>query len=349
MTPLSGGAGLADQSGGELARLLSGLFAPGNAEARIGIPSELNNFFDKLIQTLPQQHPTTPMAHLLQRELNILGQEQSTQQLFVGGKSSERDSQLNSLLHKIGQLPTAENIGHTLAGTLNRFFGNVHASSPSLLLLQLLSLTTELLQRGSTANKTMPNGRELEQFVNRLGTNLEQLLATGKQEEAALTLKSAVLDIRHALADTTQQQADQLLSTLQLYQLLQIRLAGEAIFFFPIPLPSFNQGYLLVEPDQKQHENQGEPYKKYSLHLSLEGLGNLQVELQQQAGGMRLRFYAEDTTRAKFLAENREELADWLTATEIESVQFLTGAKDPTKKLLSFMFHGSSGVLNTRV
>ena len=198
----------------------------------------------------------------------------------------------------------------------------------------------------------MPTGKELEQFINRLGTNLEQLLATGKQEEAAQTLKSALLEISHIFSENTkiQPQADQLTATIQLYQMLQIRLAGEAIFFLPLPLSFLNQGYLLVEPDHKQ-EGEQQPRmenNKYSLHLNLEGLGNLKVDLQQQAGGMRLRFFAEDSEKAKFLSENRDDLQQWLTATTLESVQFLTGAEDPTKQLLARMTSGPASLLNTR-
>ncbi len=200
----------------------------------------------------------------------------------------------------------------------------------------------------------MPSGKELEQFINRLGTNLEHLLATGKQEEATQTLKSALLEISHSFSGNTKIQplADQLTATIQLYQMLQIRLAGEAIFFLPLPLSFLNQGYLLVEPDHKQEGEQqpgGEnENNRYSLHLNLEGLGNLKVDLQQQAGGMRLRFFAEDSEKAKFLSENRDDLQQWLTATTLESVQFLTGAEDPTKQLLARMTHGPASLLNTR-
>jgi hypothetical protein len=45
-------------------------------------------------------------------------------------------------------------------------------------------------------------------------------------------------------------QADQITRTIELYQLLQIRLASEALFFLPLPFSFLEQGFLLVDGDQ---------------------------------------------------------------------------------------------------
>ncbi len=343
--------GLPQQAGRQLSQLLIDVFSAPDAQTQTKAFTELQNFIDRLTQSLPQQHPARAQLQLIQQSIDKLDRNVPLQQLLAGKSTPEATAQLNTLLQNISQLPAAENTGQTLTELILQFMLR-QDQSPTPLLQQLLSLTEELLRQDSTGNKQMPTGKELEQFINRLGTNLEQLLATGKQEEAAQTLKSALLEISHSFSENTkiQPQADQLTATIQLYQMLQIRLAGEAIFFLPLPLSFLNQGYLLVEPDEKQDQGQqtGTENNKYSLHLNLEGLGNLKVDLQQQAGGMRIRFFAEDSEKAKFLSENRNDLQQWLTATTLESVQFLTGAEDPTKQLLARMTSGPASLLNTR-
>jgi len=348
---------LAEQPGGQLIQLLSNLFSSADVATRTKTFVQLQDVINQLAQSLPAKHPALPQVQLLQRELDA-NPNVSLQHLMSSNEISEQSAQVNALLQSISQLsqnisqlPSSKNTGSTLVELILQFMRHENVS-PTPLLQQLLTLTENLLRQDATNQKPLPTGKELQQFVNRLGTNLEQLLASGKQKEAAQTLKSALLEISHTFAGDSkiQPQAEQLTSTIQLYQMLQIRLAGEDISFLPLPLPFLNQGFLLVEPDHQQggEQHSDKENKKYSLHLNLEGLGNLKVDLQQQAGGMRVRFFAEDATRAKFLSENREELQHWLTATTLESVQFLTGAEDPTKQLLSRMNRGQTGMLNTR-
>ena len=348
---------LPQQAGQQLSRLLINLFSAPEPEAQIknikNALAELQSFIDRLTQSLPRQHPARILAERVRQSIGSPGRDVSLQQLMATTGSPEGEGQLNALLQNISQLPTSGNTGQTLTELVLQFMLR-QEQSPTPLLQQLLSLTEELLRQDGAGKKGLPSGKELEQFVNRLGTNLEQLLATGRKEEATQTLKSALLEISHTFSENTkiQPQADQLTATIELYQMLQIRLAGETVFFLPLPLSFVNQGYLLVEPD-KDNEQEQQPgaegeNNKYSLHLNLEGLGNLKVELQQHAGGTRLRFFAEDSEKARFLSENRDDLQQWLTATTLESVQFLTGAEDPTRQLLARMTHGPASLLNTR-
>ncbi len=69
-------------------------------------------------------------------------------------------------------------------------------------------------------------------------------------------------------------QADQLVRSIELFQLLQIRLAGESLFFLPLPFSFLDQGYLLVDADQgrdpdRQGDEQAHP--RYELHLRRKG------------------------------------------------------------------------------
>jgi hypothetical protein len=145
-------------------------------------------------------------------------------------------------------------------------------------------------------------------------------------------------------------QADQITRTIELYQLLQIRLAGEALFFLPLPFSFLEQGFLLVDGDRSDNkgEKSGEPAdKSIELHLRLQGLGNLRITLQLGVGGVALDFMAEDAQRAKFLADHREELRQWLTATDAVSIRFLVGGGEPVTSLLEKIIHGPTGMVDT--
>ena len=337
-------------AGSHLAELLTSFIASAAGNSGQDNTTAISSFLQSLLQTLPEQDLEQFQIQSSLRQLRSLTQDGSIREMVFDSKNPAANKQFQLLLQTIGEQPTgAEN---TLAETLSGFFPDNNTTSPAPLLLNLLSLTAHLLKTEVQARPKISDGPDLQQFIERLGTNLEHLLAAGQKEEAAKTLKSTLLEISHNLSENKplQQQADQLTSTLELFQLLQIRLAGESAFVLPLPLPFLNQGFLLVEPDRHQsgQEPQGEESKKkYSLHLQLEGLGNLRIELQQHKAGMRLRFFSQDTERTKFLADHRRELGHWLTAAPLESVQFLTGAEEPIKELLSHMADETTGVLDT--
>jgi len=338
------------QQGSRLAGLLTDFVTSAKAGSEENSLSLLSAFLDELIQALPQQDPSRQSALLLRQQINESKSGSPLQELLAGKNNPEADRQLKTLLQNISSLPSTD--GHKLADALTRFMGVDKTLSPSTFVLRLLTLTGNLLARESGTQKTEATGENLKKFTERIGTNLEQLLLNGKNQEATQTLKSALLEISHNLPENTplHHQATQLTSTIELFQMLQIRFANEALLFLPLPLPFLDQGFLLIEPDQKQGGKQQEgqeEQKKYSLHLELAGLGNLRIDLEQQTGGMRIRFYTQDRTKTEFLAEHRRELEQWLTATQLESVQFLTGADDPVKGLLSRMSADNTGMLNT--
>ncbi len=330
--------------------LLTNLITPAQENNRQENPTPLSSFLENLLQTLPEQDVVQYRIQSSLRQLQGLSQDGSVRELLFDAKNPTAKEQFQTLLQTIDEQQTVA--GNALVENLLGLFPDNDITSPAPLLLDLLSLTAHLLKSGSRDGSKNTDGSDLKQFIERLGTNLEHLLAAGKKEEAAGTLKSTLLEISHNLSENKplQHQADQLTSTLELFQLLQIRLAGESAFVLPLPLPFLNQGFLLVEPDRHQGEQnpQGDPdEKKYSLHLQLEGLGNLRIELQHQNAGIRIRFFSQDTERTEFLAEHRRELDQWLTAAPLESVQFLTGANEPIKELLCHITDETTGILDT--
>ncbi len=273
----------------------------------------------------------------------------------------------DSLMHNISSslhlLATGSSPGYALASLASR----VPTEGLSKATIQTLAFFSSFLPGGEESSgkqqtgsfgksdaaqhKAVPDAAALKYLFNRSGLNLEQLLAAGKKEDAAHTMKSALLDIIPLGHDPkTVQQAQQLLSTVELFQMLQIRFAIESIFFQPLTLPFINEGFLLVEPDHRKSGSEtDEKIKKYCLHLNLDGLGNLRIELEQQENGFHIRFFGEDQPRTKFLADNRTELHEKFKDIELASVQFLTGAENPTRTLMKILTGESSGIINTRV
>ena len=221
-------------------------------------------------------------------------------------------------------------------------------------LAQLVTLLAELESAGTTtARRPLPDGNQLHEVIDRLGVNMERLLAEGRQEEAVRTLKFALLELGQQLpaGERGATQADQLVRSIELFQLLQIRLAGESLFFLPLPFSFLDQGYLLVDADQGRdpdQEGEAPPSQRYELHLRLEGLGNLQISIQQVEGKLALRFLSEDVERARFLADHRGELEQHVSGAELASVQFLVGAREPVSALLERIVHGVTGMVDTR-
>jgi len=240
--------------------------------------------------------------------------------------------------------------------SLQQAYASLPADHPLQQLLSFLVRTTGIHLLPTLAQGA---GEDLGERLNRLGLNMEQLLAGDKPEEATRTLKFALLDLAQqaeAAAGKGGAAPNQLVQLLELYQLVQHRLAGESLIFLPLPFLFLQQGYALVESDRHDDEEgaanrRGEQANRtVALHLRLEGLGNLQIDIRQQGDDkFTLRFLAEDMERAKFIAGFRQELEQWLTSGALESVQFLVGAQAPTKTLLEKIMPDGASMINTKV
>lgn len=237
--------------------------------------------------------------------------------------------------------------------SLHQAYGSLPAQHP---LRQLLAF---LIQ--TTSTHTLPflaqnAGEHLSERLSRLGLNMERLLAGDKPDAATHTLKFALLELaQRAEAATGKSGAapGQLVQLLELYQLVQHRLANESLVFLPLPFLFLQQGYALVENDRSDNEaetadKRSSRTKTVVLHLRLEGLGNLQIDIRRQEDALTLRFLAEDVGKAQFIAGFRQELEQWLTSGKLESVQFLIGAREPIKSLLEKITSGGTGMIDTK-
>ena len=223
-------------------------------------------------------------------------------------------------------------------------------------LRQLLAFLIQTESGYSTLFNQQKAGAHMGEYLNRLGITMEHLLADNKPEEAARTLKFALLELsqQFGTAEKSTVPPDQLVQTLELYQLLQMRLANESLSFLPLPFSFLQQGYLLVDSDRsgKQQEttrDQADPAEQtIALHLQLEGLGNVQIDIHRQEDRVTLRFLTENAEKSKFVAGFREELQQWITTGNLESVQFLVGAQEPVRTLLARIMNSGAGMIDTR-
>jgi hypothetical protein len=224
-------------------------------------------------------------------------------------------------------------------------------------LAELTPLSRQTLQSFSLVNQEILAGKDggnlLKQLLNRLGLTFEALLARGDTRNAQNTLKAALLELSQAfkgagrLAETT----NKLISTIELYQLTQLQLEKQNIFIFPLPLPFLQKGYLIIEDyhKEKNEEDAGEEAERYSLHLALEGLGNLRVDLFQNHEGLFLRFVSDSKEKISFLEQYKDDLLLNMVNTTIAGVSFAEEHTDPAADLLKRLLPEGESLVNTKV
>ncbi len=196
-------------------------------------------------------------------------------------------------------------------------------------------------------------GATLKRLVDTLGINLEHLLARGDKDAASRTLKAALLEVIQVfssaedLAETTQK----ILTTLELFQLVQLQSGSPTQLIFPLPLPFVEQGYLLVDQEQPGEGDHGDkPWEnRFSLHLTMSELGHLRIEFLRNQEGLFIRFFADSDDKARFLADYDGELKTAIADTPLLGLSFSSGASDPVQDLLRRVVPLGQSLLDTKV
>jgi len=206
------------------------------------------------------------------------------------------------------------------------------------------------LQQTSIENKD--GGTQLKQLVDRLGLTLESVVAQGKNSAAGQTLKAALLEITAilreggAIADT----ANRLLGTLELYQLAQLRLSTENLFIFPLPLPFLDNGYLLVEQDKNSDKGLSETDTlRFSLHLTLEPFGDIEITFLQTKDGLYIRFACESADKKEFTNGFQDDLKEMISSTEVLGLSFTDTAGNPASDLIQQLVPDGKAILDTKI
>jgi len=343
-----------------LSKTLEAFAAPQSLD--IGtIYEEIGNLLQQLSQTAALPAQTAQQATTLAAVFTQINALQSSAGIpLPAGAASPALITTEDTVHLLDQIGKLSQDNPQIQNLISRLIPLLQEDSvlPATMdpLQQLITLLAKVNSEQAQPQPLQLDGKQLQKFVDRLGINMEQLLADGNSEKAVQTLKFALLELsqQFSAGNKNTVQADQIVKSIELYQTLQIRLASESLSFVPLPLSFLNQGYLLIDTDHSKQESENNPGQsektpqRYELHLQLEGLGNLQIDIRQKDGGVTLKFLTEDTERAKFIAGFRNELEQWLTSASLQSAQFVAGAKEPVKSLLERIISGATGMVDTK-
>lgn len=198
-------------------------------------------------------------------------------------------------------------------------------------------------------------GSLLKSLINRLGLSLEHLLASGKPNDAARTLKAALLEVIHHFkgAEEIAEKTQKVLTTLELYQLAQLRLGDDKLLLLPLPLPFLEQGYLLIEDNRDEGETEkkesSDSPRHFSLHLTLSDIGHIKVEFQPAAEGLFLQISTESQEKADFFAQQEQLLRESLSDIRLLGVTFTADAGDPINQLIQQLVPQGTSIVNTTV
>lgn len=225
--------------------------------------------------------------------------------------------------------------------------------------LQILSPTSiQVLEDFFALQQTPLSGKEggdrLRQMIDTLGLQLEAKLGKGIKDEGTASLKSALLEIVHHFkeSDKIGETGKALLSTIDSFQLSQLRLDQDKTLLLPLPFPFLDQGYLLIDQKQDQDTEEGQKKRKqlhFSLHLALTGLGNIQIELLQTDDGLWMRFNCDSQEKADFVSQFSDDLKQQLADIPLQGLSFSTAANPPDTDLIRLLMPTGQSLLNTKV
>ncbi|NOR26650.1 MAG: hypothetical protein GQ542_20115 [Desulforhopalus sp.] len=193
----------------------------------------------------------------------------------------------------------------------------------------------------------------LKQLIDNLGLNLEQLLARGNKSSAVNTLKAALLEIAHSFnkASNIVETTNKILASLELFQLTQLQVGNDTHLIFPLPLPFIEQGYLIIEQGENDSESNDSvtSENRFSLHLTVSGLGNLQIDFLQNLEGLFIRFRASDQEKADFIETFSTDLKKTITDIPLISLSFSGDAPDPIHDLVRQLAPEGNSILDTKI
>lgn len=262
---------------------------------------------------------------------------------------------------KILSAPLLQNIGRAL----NAINQNIDLA-PLLQLLQqppadamlasMRPLSRDILQNFWTTQQSPVGGTQsgnlLHQMVERLGLRTESRLSTGQADADSPSLKSALLELISRAGDNEEvkETAKSLVATIEAFQVSQIRLEQDRTQIIPLPFPFLNQGYLLVD-EQTEREDGGEQtggQQRFSLHLALSGLGNLQINFLRTPEGLWMRFNCDSLEKVDFISQYGDELKAQLQDIPLQGLSFAASAGDPGADLIRLLMPSGQSLLNTK-
>ena len=194
-------------------------------------------------------------------------------------------------------------------------------------------------------------GQLLKTNLELLGTRSETLVAQGKGQEAANQLKSVLGEVIRIFQgqESITSVASRLLATLESSQFVQTNLQQDNTILFPLPFSFLQKGYLMVDQEggSQSGDKDAEDSSSCTLHLELEGLGDVRVRCVQSKDSVRLAFFLDSKEKAEFVATHEADLKENISSAPLLSLSFATGAGSPAAELLQQVLGEQQSLLNT--
>lgn len=205
------------------------------------------------------------------------------------------------------------------------------------------------LQQADIGSKE--GGAVIKQLLEGVGLNLEHHLARGDKNSAAATLKAALLEIAHTFKDaeiiaTT---TNKVITSIELFQLTQLHSSNDTFLIFPLPLPFIESGYLRIEKDEGTEETSDPNNFRFSLHVTMSDLGNLNIDFSKTKTELMIRFRTESVEKMEFIEQFSTELIDAITDIPQISVSFSHDATDPITDMIKQLVPEGQSMLDTKV
>ncbi len=200
---------------------------------------------------------------------------------------------------------------------------------------QLQNLSTTLGSGMESAD-----GRLVQNMARILGLDFEFLVNKDQLEQATHSLKGMAVALQDngEVSSVVRENAGGITQQLEVMQLCRMRLAQDGILFLPLPFDFLQQGYVLFDKKPQDDAQGGESGDSdgclVSLNLTLQQLGNMQVNLLFEQQVLYVRIMCHDDEVVKVVEEQCGELRQALQPFHVGSIKVTTGAEDPAVALL---------------
>ena len=195
-------------------------------------------------------------------------------------------------------------------------------------------------------------GELLKSNLEQLGIRSETLVAQGRGKDSANQLKSVLAEITRMFQGQEEivATASRLLATLEVNQFAQASLQQDNGLLFPLLYSFLQKGYLMVDQDNEADtgKNSAEDSCSCTLHLSVEGLGDIRVRCVQDKESVRIAFFLDSQEKADFVSTFDAELKEKISSAPLLSLNFATGAGSPGTALLQKIIPDKQPIVNTR-
>ncbi|AGF77183.1 hypothetical protein UWK_00602 [Desulfocapsa sulfexigens DSM 10523] len=194
-------------------------------------------------------------------------------------------------------------------------------------------------------------GELLKTSLEQLGLRSEILANQGKGQDTVAQLKSVLAEISQIFKgqEEISTAAGRILATLESSQFIQASLQQENGVLFPLLFSFLEKGYLLVDQEAggRNEEENKENDCSCTLHLTVEGLGNIRVRCVQTAEAVRIAFFLDTREKADFVATFGAELKETISSAPLLSLSFAAGAGAPGTTLLQKILPDDQSILDT--